>query len=360
MKIIITECNTKNSIAIQKELSKNLGYELIAVSNEKPLISKLYNYCKYYFKGSLIDAVENFKPDLIIPVGGKSVEICNRNFRSLCLIPSKEALKIAFNKDKLVFLNKIKGVNYPEASILKNISHLKKAVYKHDLVIKPRNESQIKFDPIYLSINDNDFNKKINVIENYFKNNIELIVQKKVSGVGRGFFCIARNGQIYTFYMHERIREIPLTGGSSTAAKSIYCKQMKQISFEIVKDLNWSGPLMIEYKYDKSLDKYFLIELNPKFWGSLELSYFIGLNFGKKLIELFTLKESNSIIKEYDYQVNKKFYWILDGDLVNIFKIKKFKLIFNYFNKSSSNNMFENIFVDIIKLSWTIKKIIYK
>ena len=63
MLVIITEANTKNSIAIQRELSKNKSLLLIGVSNDKINIAQIFKYCTHYFNGNLGDAVKYFKPD---------------------------------------------------------------------------------------------------------------------------------------------------------------------------------------------------------------------------------------------------------------------------------------------------------
>jgi predicted ATP-grasp superfamily ATP-dependent carboligase len=355
MRILITEANTKNSIALQRELSKCNKYFLIAVSSDSLFFTKLYNYCNRYIKGTLEEAVSQTSPDLIIPVGAASVLECSFKFKKLSFLPTHESIEFAFSKEKLSILNNINGVNYPKTLSFSSIEELKKFIQNGPCVVKSKNESKIKTDTIYFdgSIKDN---LKIAYVEEMLGNDIKLLVQEKVNGVGRGFFCIAKEGEIQVYYMHERIREFPISGGSSTAAKSIYCKKLHDISISIIKYLNWNGPLMIEFKYDSDYDNYHLIELNPKFWGSLELSYAIGLSFGKCLVDLFndeyTLNDSG------EYKRGVKFYWILDGDLVVLAKTRKIKHVFDYFGEGSKNSIFISPMADFVKLIWTFKKIL--
>lgn len=357
MIIIITEASTKNSIALQRELSKDEFISLIGVSNDNIAFSKRYKYCDHYFEGKLEDAVNYFKPDLIIPVGGVSVKICSLHFRNLCLLPSEESLEIAFNKDKMSVLNSLKAVHYPKCAVVSNLDELVLQCHGKDSVIKSINESLLKFEPFYISKGDVANNSNLIKIKSILDSGTNLLVQERVNGVGRGFFCIANNGEIAIYYMHERIRELPITGGSSTAAESIYCEQMYNMSKDIIKYLKWTGPLMIEYKYDQLNMKYHLIELNPKFWGSLDLSYVIGLNFGKCLIDVYR----DNFIKplKNSYEVGVKVYWILDGDLVALFERKELFKIKDYFQNNAKNTLFESIIVDFFKFLWTLKKIIF-
>jgi predicted ATP-grasp superfamily ATP-dependent carboligase len=352
LKILITEANTKNSIALQRELYKYSNLYLIAFASENLIIAKQYRFCKKYYKGDLLSIVKICNPDLIIPVGGVSVSICSKYFRHLSLLPPEKSLEIALNKVNLNVLNNITGVNYPYSKLVTSLNDIIDLSKTHTIVIKSDNESIAKFDPIYIE-KESDYN--FQSIQYLLDSKNKLLVQEKVTGIGRGFFCIAREGKIYTFYMHERIREIPVTGGSSTAAKSIYCHQMDEISKNIVKYLNWTGPLMIEYKYDNVNDKYHLIELNPKFWGSLDLSYEIGLQFGKTLIDLFFSPEI--VIKTQFYKIGVKYFWVLDGDLLNIIKQRNFLQIKEYFSRNSKTSLFQNFRVDLIKLIWTIRNL---
>jgi len=355
MRILITEANYKNSIAIQRELYKDNMHEVFATDKEAVFFAKRLGYCKDYIVGNLEESVKQINPEFIIPVGSEAVKICSEKYRELCLIPTKESLEIALNKDKMLILNSLSDVNYPECKLFSNLEELRLYSRDKNCVVKSSNESLAKFDPLYVKLgSESEFEK----IEKYLSGGVKLLMQEQVSGVGRGFFCIAKEGKIISYYMHQRIREIPITGGSSTAAKSIFCEKMFNISKQIIEYLNWSGPLMIEYKYDETKQQYYLIELNPKFWGSLDLSYAVGLNFGKTLIEAYSNKVEEQIEKKYE--VEKKFFWVLDGDLLVLLKTGKLYKIKEYFYKDSYTNLFENFFVDSIKLIWTIKKIFSK
>jgi predicted ATP-grasp superfamily ATP-dependent carboligase len=356
LKIIITEANTKNSIALQRELSKYNQYWIIGVDNGRILYSKIYNYCNEFFEGDLVVAVEKFKPDFIIPVGAQSVNICSIYFQNLCFISSKQNIDFSFNKKNLSVLNKLVNVNYPITKQFKSIEEIDFWVKKFPCVVKSNKENQIKFDSLYI----NEFNLNSGVLEKIdvlLKKNSELIIQQQVFGKARGFFCIAKDGVPIIYYMHERIREYPISGGASTAAVSINCDILHEISKSIINYLNWNGPLMIEFKFDHALNKYYLIELNPKFWGSLDLSYAIGLNFGKTLIDLFL--NEKIIFKPNKIKTGIRYYWILDGDLLVILKLKRIKLILDYFKFGSKNSLFENGIVDCIKFFWTLKKYIF-
>lgn len=67
--------------------------------------------------------------------------------------------------------------------------------------------------------------------------------------------------------MHKRMREYPITGGSSTAAESMYDPELRDLGLTLLKALDWHGVAMVEFKKDSRDGKYKLMEINPKFWG---------------------------------------------------------------------------------------------
>ena len=113
-----------------------------------------------------------------------------------------------------------------------------------------------------------------------------VLVQEYAPGVGVGIEMLCSNGQILVSFAHQRIHEYPLTGGGSSYRVSI---DLSPTLFEAAKSLvmeaGWSGVAMVEFKTD--IERFFLMEVNGRFWGSLPLSYRSGIDFPKALIDLY-------------------------------------------------------------------------
>lgn len=52
--------------------------------------------------------------------------------------------------------------------------------------------------------------------------------------------------------------------------------------------LNWQGVAMVEYKIDASTGMPYLMEINGRFWGSLQLAIDAGVDFPRLLLEVAT------------------------------------------------------------------------
>lgn len=75
---------------------------------------------------------------------------------------------------------------------------------------------------------------------------------------------------------------------------------------KLLNSLNWHGVAEVEFKWDEKNKEFKLIEINPKFWASVEAALRAGVNFGYYLCEMAKGKEL-----EYseEYNRNLKFHF---------------------------------------------------
>ncbi|MBZ0271047.1 ATP-grasp domain-containing protein [bacterium] len=106
-----------------------------------------------------------------------------------------------------------------------------------------------------------------------------LLLQGRLTGDGVGYFALAREGAPLAEFYHRRLRELPASGGVSVLRESIPPDDaMKRGGRAILKHLNWTGPAMVEFK--RGADGVpRLIEVNGRFWGSLQLAIDAGIDF---------------------------------------------------------------------------------
>jgi predicted ATP-grasp superfamily ATP-dependent carboligase len=105
------------------------------------------------------------------------------------------------------------------------------------------------------------------------------LVQEVVRGDGHGYFALMRDGQPLAEFMHRRVREVPPSGGPSSVAESFFSHDLRDSGRRILSELRWSGVAMVEFKRDEADNRFKLIEINPKFWGSLGLAVAAGVDF---------------------------------------------------------------------------------
>jgi predicted ATP-grasp superfamily ATP-dependent carboligase/FMN phosphatase YigB (HAD superfamily) len=148
------------------------------------------------------------------------------------------------------------------------------------------------------------------------------LVQEYVAGKGRGYFAVAFNGYVLMEFTHERIYEYDPAGGASVAARGpILDPRLFRLGREIVRRLEWTGPLMVETKWVPATGEYYLLELNPKFWGSLALPVSLGYHFPAALAVAYLkgVDAAKEFCKHLMVQ-SGEYYFLLDG-LFYLFRI---------------------------------------
>jgi predicted ATP-grasp superfamily ATP-dependent carboligase len=112
-------------------------------------------------------------------------------------------------------------------------------------------------------------------------------LQRWVPGVGVGVELLAREGEIVLSFAHERIHELPLTGGGSSYRRAIPVPPaLLEDSARLVRALGWHGVAMVEFRMDPGTGRYWLMEINGRFWGSLPLAIFAGADFPAALVAM--------------------------------------------------------------------------
>ncbi len=221
-------------------------------------------------------------------------------------LPSFSSYNLSRNKDKLNLFCETNNIPCPKYY---SEIDVKQNNYNLPLILKPINGSGSKGIKYITSKNDilyDSINFKLNFVQELLNNSKD---------VKAGFF-LCEKGKILSFYSHTRIRTFPEQGGVSVFSKSNLNKEIRKTGSDIIKKLNWSGFIMIEFLQDTITKKYKLIEINPRLWGSILLSEFNNSNFIYSYIKLC----EGEGIEEVDVLTNKYIRWVFPYDIIFFFK----------------------------------------
>jgi predicted ATP-grasp superfamily ATP-dependent carboligase len=109
------------------------------------------------------------------------------------------------------------------------------------------------------------------------------LLQRYIRGTGVGFSVFCSHGVIRAACGHKRLAEFPVNGGSSTVRSTFFHPDMKVIAEKLIRDADWTGLAMFEFKLADNNDLW-LIEVNPRVWGSINQAIQTGVNFPSLLI----------------------------------------------------------------------------
>lgn len=107
-----------------------------------------------------------------------------------------------------------------------------------------------------------------------------LLLQERIVGPGIGVFLFRHEGKILARFAHRRLREKPPSGGVSVYRESLaYPDVLGAAAERLLAALDWNGPAMIECKVDAATGLPYIMEINGRFWGSLQLAADAGIDF---------------------------------------------------------------------------------
>jgi len=116
-----------------------------------------------------------------------------------------------------------------------------------------------------------------------------LMLQQRIVGPGTGIFVLPWSGRLRAVFAHRRLREKPPAGGVSVYSESIAAEpELVEQARRLLDAFGWQGVAMVEYKRDASTGVPYLMEINGRFWGSLQLAIDSGVDFPNLLLDCAT------------------------------------------------------------------------
>lgn len=129
-----------------------------------------------------------------------------------------------------------------------------------------------------------------------------------------GVELLLNEGVVVAQFMHRRLREYPLSGGPSTLRESTYDGHLIHEAARLLSHMGWHGVAMVEFKIDPRDRVAKLMEVNPKFWGSVALPIVAGVNFP---LLLYKLAKNETPEKMPAYALRVRSRWLIPGDLLH-------------------------------------------
>jgi predicted ATP-grasp superfamily ATP-dependent carboligase len=136
-----------------------------------------------------------------------------------------------------------------------------------------------------------------------------LLVQQRIAGPGIGVFLLLWDGELRAQFAHRRLCEKPPSGGVSVYRESIAIDEaLRDQSRALLDRFGWRGVAMVEFKRDRATGQAYLMEVNGRFWGSLQLAIDAGVDFPRLLVAS-ALGEIVEPRMTYGLGVRSRWWW---------------------------------------------------
>lgn len=241
--------------------------------------------------------------------------------------PKLDVLDLAFDKAKTLEIARSLNLPAPATAAPQEYSEVADAAERlgFPVVVKPRYSnywSEGSWVPNAGTEYANDREQLGRVLDSFDKRQPPPLLQEFVPGRGLGVFVMLdRKGRDLATFAHRRLRDVRPTGSGSVLRRGVKPDpKTLERSLALLRHMRLWGVSMVEFKTDRASGETLLMEVNGRFWGSLQLALDSNLNFPALLVDMALDKSP----KTQAFVEGAVVRWWL-GDLLRLVRVLKGK-----------------------------------
>ena len=330
MRILVTDSDTRSGLAVVRSLGR-AGQEVFVAGERHPSLASVSRHCRGFepcpnpghdpdgFVPAIAEAARRRQIELVVPTTEITTLLLTQQREGLpenCRLPFADANTVAnaSNKAWVVQLAADLGVPVPRTIVVDSAAQALVIDMPFPVVVKPA-RSRVRTDGVWLSTgvgyaqNLDDLRQKLEALPAAV---FPVLLQERIEGPGRGLFACFDRGRPVALFAHRRLREKPPSGGVSVLCESAPLDPVAvDYGTRLLSRLGWQGVAMVEFKQDQRDGSLRLMEINARFWGSLQLAIDAGVDFPRILADV---AGGNGPAGPGPYTVGVRTRW-LAGDL---------------------------------------------
>jgi predicted ATP-grasp superfamily ATP-dependent carboligase len=324
-RILVTDGTQRSALAVVRSLGR-AGHIVFVCGSRVP---SLAGSSKHSFAESIVasalDApaqfvsdvshlIERWRIDTVIPITEASL---------LALLPERESLGVMIPwpdlqtfravSDKKALLSTAASLGFavPKQLVLSSdadVRAMDPSLLDFPLVLKPARSvsehagQRVSLGAIHVA-SASELRRAITALGDAA---FPILVQQRIVGPGIGIFLLIWDGNVLATFAHERLREKPPSGGVSVYSQSVSADaELVERSRLLLEKVGWRGVAMVEFKRDARSGVAYLMEVNGRFWGSLQLAIDAGVDFPALLVAA----ASGETVAAPSYRVGTRSRW---------------------------------------------------
>jgi predicted ATP-grasp superfamily ATP-dependent carboligase len=122
------------------------------------------------------------------------------------------------------------------------------------------------------------------------------------------------NHQPVASFVQRELRHFPLRDGLSTLQESVWRPDLVERAVALLQAIGWYGLAEVEFMTHPGTGETLLLEINPRFWASIQLAVSCGIDFPTLL---HRLARGERVTPAHRYAVGRRCRWLLPGDLLH-------------------------------------------
>jgi predicted ATP-grasp superfamily ATP-dependent carboligase len=310
MRILVTDSGARSALAATRSLG-GAGHFVVTCGESEPALAGVSRYSRAHevypnpasdpqaFTAHIRELIVRYRIEVLLPM----TEITTLTLAADPAVwstgvkwPFADAATVANAANKAFVLRLASEVGVPTPAMIELADAKSVETHLGDLtfpqVIKPARsrirtaQGWVSTPRVGYALDCDDLRRKLRALPSEV---FPVLMQERIEGPGVGVFMCYQHGKRVAVFAHQRLREQPPSGGVSVLCES---RQPDSIAVDyadrLLSRINWRGVAMIEFKRSNSDGGLRLMEINGRFWGSLQLAIDAGVDFPKLAVDVAT------------------------------------------------------------------------
>ena len=330
-RVLVTDGDERSALAVVRSLGRAEGYEVYVCSRAGHSLAGASRFARQddsvgdaladpdTFAKNVAVLSHRLAADVLVPVSEASLTaVLGRGelFEHLVVpFPTESQFRRVCDKQAVLEAARDVGITIPRQHVAVDehalMSLLASGSLEFPLVIKPTRSvvgdavTRAKVGVSHAA----DADALIGRARSYASAAYPLLLQQRVVGPGIGVFLLRWDGETLAAFAHRRLREKPPSGGISVYSESIRLDPaLRHRAEALLERLGWRGVAMVEFKIDAESGTPYLMEINGRFWGSLQLAITAGVDFPLLLVQAACGARPRSV-DNYRVGVRNRWLW---------------------------------------------------
>ena len=230
--------------------------------------------------------------DVVLPVSIESTEALlavrpELEKQVATLLPTPEQLATGANKSKTYEFCSAIELPHPRTSILRDEDDARRFASEADYPLVLKHTRNFGGSRGVRFVGDGDeLATAYRQLANMQFGGPEILVQEYVPGLLFDAVTVAKDGVCPRIFTSVRKLMYPVSGGVTCISVSTWVPELQEAVSHALAVLRWNGPVEMEFKLDSRDGKFKLIEINPRFWASIDSAIRCGVNFPAIAVDL--------------------------------------------------------------------------
>ncbi|MEM5564630.1 ATP-grasp domain-containing protein [Psychroserpens sp. AS72] len=294
--VLIPDGDSTWALSVMQCLSQVEGYNIFVLSNKKRTATKYSKFTSYYkfynrpddedWVDVINSEIEKHSITVVLPIAERELLFFINNGAKISSsariipLPNSKNFELAIDKKKLSDFANLHSLPHPNSFFITSETDTQDVLSKiqFPILVKP------------LDLKGGDGILKVNSKEKFEshikKENRPIFIQEFIEGYDIDCSVLCQNGDVLSYTIQKGNLKGHNTFAPQLAFDFLQNDEVLNVAKLTMSKLNWSGIAHLDLRYDAKTKDYKLIEINARFWGSVEGSMFAGVNFPQKAVQL--------------------------------------------------------------------------